>query len=195
MLGFIQKRRLNWTAWCFHPYATPVMRCPRARLAPERIFQSSIFDPVHVARRGRRTLSPHENANTPRPSLRMSEGAAKGVAALGDAGVADGEGGFADIALAIPKQACGVFHAKLAEMGGERAPGLGGEELAEVGWTEAGRPGDGGQRDRSGEGRPHVGECASQGGMAVGRLGGRVARCHGFCHGLADTPEAMRVGL
>ena len=25
MLGFIQKRRLNWTAWCFHPYATPVM--------------------------------------------------------------------------------------------------------------------------------------------------------------------------
>jgi hypothetical protein len=25
MLGFIQKHRLNWTAWCFHPKATPVM--------------------------------------------------------------------------------------------------------------------------------------------------------------------------
>lgn len=25
MLGFIQKHRLNWTAWCFHPRATPVM--------------------------------------------------------------------------------------------------------------------------------------------------------------------------
>lgn len=25
MLGFIQKHRLNWTGWCFHPYATPVM--------------------------------------------------------------------------------------------------------------------------------------------------------------------------
>ncbi len=25
MLGFIQKHRLNWTAWCFHPAATPVM--------------------------------------------------------------------------------------------------------------------------------------------------------------------------
>jgi endoglucanase len=25
MLGFIQKYRLNWTGWCFHPRATPVM--------------------------------------------------------------------------------------------------------------------------------------------------------------------------
>jgi endoglucanase len=25
MLGFIQKHRLNWTGWCFHPKATPVM--------------------------------------------------------------------------------------------------------------------------------------------------------------------------
>lgn len=25
MLGFIQKHRLNWTAWCFHPGATPVL--------------------------------------------------------------------------------------------------------------------------------------------------------------------------
>src|SRR5690606_26638099 len=25
MLGFIQKHRLNWTAWCFHPKATPVL--------------------------------------------------------------------------------------------------------------------------------------------------------------------------
>jgi len=25
MLGFIQKHRLNWTGWCFHPSATPVM--------------------------------------------------------------------------------------------------------------------------------------------------------------------------
>lgn len=25
MIGFIQKHRLNWTAWCFHPRATPVM--------------------------------------------------------------------------------------------------------------------------------------------------------------------------
>ncbi|MCP5543525.1 MAG: cellulase family glycosylhydrolase [Akkermansiaceae bacterium] len=25
MLGYIQKHRLNWTAWCFHPGATPVM--------------------------------------------------------------------------------------------------------------------------------------------------------------------------
>lgn len=25
MLGFIQKHRLNWTGWCFHPRATPVM--------------------------------------------------------------------------------------------------------------------------------------------------------------------------
>ena len=25
MLGFIQKHRLNWAAWCFHPKATPVM--------------------------------------------------------------------------------------------------------------------------------------------------------------------------
>ncbi len=25
MLGFIQEHRLNWTAWCFHPRATPVM--------------------------------------------------------------------------------------------------------------------------------------------------------------------------
>ncbi|MEO5715478.1 MAG: cellulase family glycosylhydrolase [Luteolibacter sp.] len=25
MLGFIQSHRLNWTAWCFHPKATPVM--------------------------------------------------------------------------------------------------------------------------------------------------------------------------
>lgn len=25
MLGFIQKHRLNWTGWCFHPVATPVM--------------------------------------------------------------------------------------------------------------------------------------------------------------------------
>jgi len=25
MIGFIQKHRLNWTAWCFHPGATPVM--------------------------------------------------------------------------------------------------------------------------------------------------------------------------
>lgn len=25
MLGFIQKYRLNWTGWCFHPKATPVM--------------------------------------------------------------------------------------------------------------------------------------------------------------------------
>jgi hypothetical protein len=25
MLGFIQKYRLNWTAWCFHPKATPVL--------------------------------------------------------------------------------------------------------------------------------------------------------------------------
>ncbi|MDQ8207984.1 cellulase family glycosylhydrolase [Coraliomargarita sp. SDUM461003] len=25
MLGFIQKYRLNWTAWCFHPRATPVL--------------------------------------------------------------------------------------------------------------------------------------------------------------------------
>lgn len=25
MLGFIQTHRLNWTAWCFHPRATPVM--------------------------------------------------------------------------------------------------------------------------------------------------------------------------
>ncbi len=25
MLGFIQKYKLNWTAWCFHPRATPVL--------------------------------------------------------------------------------------------------------------------------------------------------------------------------
>jgi len=25
MLGFIQKHRLNWTGWCFHPKATPVL--------------------------------------------------------------------------------------------------------------------------------------------------------------------------
>ena len=25
MLGFIQKYRLNWTAWCFHPHATPLL--------------------------------------------------------------------------------------------------------------------------------------------------------------------------
>ena len=25
MLGFIQKHKLNWTGWCFHPRATPVM--------------------------------------------------------------------------------------------------------------------------------------------------------------------------
>jgi hypothetical protein len=25
MLGFIQKHRINWTGWCFHPRATPVM--------------------------------------------------------------------------------------------------------------------------------------------------------------------------
>lgn len=25
MLGFIQKHRLNWTGWCFHPAATPVL--------------------------------------------------------------------------------------------------------------------------------------------------------------------------
>lgn len=25
MLGFIQRHRLNWTGWCFHPKATPVM--------------------------------------------------------------------------------------------------------------------------------------------------------------------------
>ncbi len=25
MLGFIQKHRLNWTAWCFHPKAAPIM--------------------------------------------------------------------------------------------------------------------------------------------------------------------------
>jgi len=25
MLGFIQKYRLNWTGWCFHPKATPIM--------------------------------------------------------------------------------------------------------------------------------------------------------------------------
>lgn len=25
MLGFIQKHKINWTGWCFHPYATPVM--------------------------------------------------------------------------------------------------------------------------------------------------------------------------
>jgi len=25
MLGFIQKHRLNWTAWCLHPRATPVL--------------------------------------------------------------------------------------------------------------------------------------------------------------------------
>jgi hypothetical protein len=25
MLGFIQKYKINWTGWCFHPRATPVM--------------------------------------------------------------------------------------------------------------------------------------------------------------------------
>jgi hypothetical protein len=25
MLGFIQKYKINWTGWCFHPKATPVM--------------------------------------------------------------------------------------------------------------------------------------------------------------------------
>ena len=25
MLGFIQKLRINWTGWCFHPKAAPVM--------------------------------------------------------------------------------------------------------------------------------------------------------------------------
>ena len=25
MLGFIQKYRINWTGWCFHPKAAPVM--------------------------------------------------------------------------------------------------------------------------------------------------------------------------
>jgi len=25
MLGFIQKHKPNWTGWCFHPRATPVM--------------------------------------------------------------------------------------------------------------------------------------------------------------------------
>jgi hypothetical protein len=25
MLGFIQKYRLNWTGWCLHPAATPIM--------------------------------------------------------------------------------------------------------------------------------------------------------------------------
>ncbi|MCA8995279.1 MAG: cellulase family glycosylhydrolase, partial [Planctomycetaceae bacterium] len=25
MLGFIQNHRLNWTGWCFHPKATPIM--------------------------------------------------------------------------------------------------------------------------------------------------------------------------
>jgi endoglucanase len=25
MLGFIQKHRLNWTGWCLHPKASPIM--------------------------------------------------------------------------------------------------------------------------------------------------------------------------
>jgi hypothetical protein len=25
MIGFIQKLRINWTAWCFHPRAAPCM--------------------------------------------------------------------------------------------------------------------------------------------------------------------------